>query len=129
MRHQRGEGKIGCILSLLVFGTLAAVGYKAVPVYYSNSELVDACDFIASGASKKSVETLEREVKDKARELGIVEVLTDKNAIRISKTGGGDAGTCTITLRYKRTIDFYGAHKWTLVTDKRISKPIFENIS
>ena len=129
MQQQRGEGKIGCIISMLVLGVLGAAAVKAVPVYYGNSELTDACDFIASGASKKPIETLEREVKDKARELGVLEVLTDKNAIRITKTGGGDAGTCTITLRYKRTIDFYGAYKWTLVTDKRITKPIFENIS
>ena len=128
MRHQRGEGKIGCILSLLVFGALAAAGYKAVPVYYGNSELVDACDFIASGASRKPIETIEREVKDKARELGVIEVLSNKNAIRVTKTGGGETGTCTITLSYKRTIDFYGLYKLTLVTDKRISKPIFENI-
>jgi Tfp pilus assembly major pilin PilA len=129
MRHQRGEGKIGCIVSLLVLGVAAAVAIKAVPVYYGNNELYDACDFIASGASKKPIETLEREVKEKARDLGVIEALTDKSAIRITKTGGGDSGFCTITLRYKRTIDFYGAYKWTLVTDKRITKPIFENIS
>lgn len=128
MRHQRGEGKIGCIISLLVLGILGAAAFKAVPVYYGNSELVDACDFIASGAAKKPLETVEREVKAKARELGVAEVLADKNAIWVSKTGG-DAGTCTITLRYTRIIDFYGVYKWTLETDKRITKPIFENIS
>jgi hypothetical protein len=128
MKRQRGEGKLGCIVSLLVFGTLAAAAYKAVPVYYSNSELVDACDFIASAASKKPIETVEREVKDKARELGVLEALQDKNAIRVTKTGAGDSGTCTITLRYKRTIDFYGVYRWTLVTEKRVTKPIFENI-
>jgi len=125
---QRGEGKIGCIISLLVLGVLGAAAAKAIPVYYGNSELVDACDFIASGASKKPLETIEREVKEKARELGVIEALTDKHAIRVTKTGAGDTGTCTITLRFKRTIDFYGAYKWTLVTDKRITKPIFENI-
>jgi hypothetical protein len=129
MRHQRGEGKIGCIVSMLVLGVLGAAAFKAVPVYYGNSELVDACDFIASGASKKPIETIDREVREKARELGVIEALTDKGAIRVSKAGGGDSGTCTITLRYKRVIDFYGAYKWTLVTDKRITKPIFENIS
>jgi len=129
MRRQRGEGKLGCLMSILVLGALGAVAYKAVPVYYGNSELIDACDFIASGASKKPVEVLEREVKDKARELGVVEAISDKNAIRIVKTGNGETGLCTITLHYSRTIDFYGAYKWTLVTDKRISKPIFENIS
>ena len=128
MKRQRGEGKIGCIVSLLVFGTLAAAAYKAGPVYYGNSELVDACDFIASSAAKKPIETVEREVRDKAKELGIAEVLKDRNAIRVSKTGEGEAGTCTITLRYKRTIDFYGTYKWTKETNKRISKPIFENI-
>jgi hypothetical protein len=129
MQKQRGEGKIGCVVSILVLGLLGATAIKAVPVYYGNSELIDACDFIASGASKKPIETLEREVKEKAKELGVVEALTDKNAIRISKTGGGETGLCTITLHYKRTIDFYGAYKYTLETDKRISKPIFENIS
>jgi aerobic-type carbon monoxide dehydrogenase small subunit (CoxS/CutS family) len=128
MRHQRGEGKFGCIVSLLVFGALAAAGYKAFPVYYGNSELVDACDFIASSAAKKPIETIEREVKDKARELEIPEVLRDKNAIRVTKSGEGEAGTCTITLRFKRTIDFYGAYQLTVETNKRISKPIFENI-
>lgn len=129
MQEQRGEGKIGCIVSMLVLGLIIAVAIKAVPIYYGNSELVDACDFIASGGSKKPIETLEREVKEKARELSVIEALTDKGAIRITKTSGGDAGTCTIVLRYKRTIDFYGVYKFTLVTDKRISKPIFENIS
>lgn len=128
-RHtQRGEGKIGCIISLLFFGTLVAAAYKAVPVYYGNSELVDACDFIASGAAGKTNEILEREIKAKAKDLGVFEVLTSKNAIRISKSGEGIAGTCTITLRYKRIIDFYGAYQLTLVTDKVITKPIYENI-
>jgi hypothetical protein len=129
MSGQRGEGKLGCLVSLLVLGLLGAAAAKAVPIYYGNSELIDACDFIASGASRKPTETVEREVKDKARELGVVEALADKNAIRATKVSGGEAGTCTITLRYKRVIDFYGVYKYTLVTDKRITKPIFENIS
>ena len=128
MQRQRGEGKIGCVVTLLVLGVVGAVAYKAVPVYYGNSELIDACDFIASGASKKPIETIEREVKDKAKELGVVEILMTKNAVRVTKTSNGEAGICTITLHYSRTIDFFGAYKWTQVTDKRISKPIFENI-
>jgi len=129
MRKQRGEGKIGCIISILVLGILGAAAYRAVPVYYGNSELIDACDFIASGASRKPIEIVEREVKDKARDLGVVEALSTKNAIRVSKVGAGEVGSCTITLRYKRVIDFYGVYKFTLETDKRITKPIFENIS
>lgn len=126
--RQRGEGKLGCIFSMLVLGVVAAVAYKAVPVYWGNSELIDACDLIASGAARKPIEVVEREVKDKARELTVREALSGKNAIRVSKSGTGDAGTCTITLHYTTVIDFYGFYKWSLVTDKRITKPIFENI-
>jgi hypothetical protein len=129
MQHQRGEGKTGCIVSMLVLGLLGAAAYKVVPVYYGNSELIDACDFIASDASKRPLEIIDREIRAKAKELGVFEALTDKNAIRITKTGGENGGTCTIVLRYKRTIDFYGVYTWTLETDKRITKPIFENIS
>ena len=128
MQRQRGEGKIGCIVTLLVLGVAGAVAYKVFPVYYGNSELIDACDGIASGASRKPLETIEREIKEKARELGVIEALTDKSAIRVTKSSSGETGFCTITLRYKRTIDFYGVYKWTLETDKRITKPIFENI-
>ena len=128
MRRQRGEGKIGCIFSLLIVGALGAAAYKAVPVYYGNSELIDACGFIASESSGKPVETTVREVKDKAKELMVVEALTQKGAIRVTKTSNGEAGTCTITLHYSRVIDFYGLYQWTLVTDSRTSKPIFENI-
>lgn len=128
MQTQRGEGKVGCILTMLILGAVGAIAYKAIPVYYGDSELVDACDFIASGASKKPIETIEREVKDKAKELGVIEVLMDKKSVRVSKASTGESGTCTITLRYSRTIDFYGAYKWTRVMDKRITKPIFENI-
>ncbi len=128
MRRQRGEGKLGCIVSLLVVGVLFAAAYKAVPVYYGNSELIDACGFIASGGSSKPVETIEREVKEKAKELMVIEALTQKGAIRVTKTSGSEAGTCTITLHYNRIIDFYGFYQWTLTTDHRTSKPIFEGI-
>lgn len=128
MQKQRGEGKLGCLISLLVLGSLTAAAIKAVPVYWGNSELIDACDLIASGAARKPIETVEREVKEKARELGVVEAIRTKDAIRVMKTGGGETGTCTIVLRYKRVIDFYGIYQFPLVTDKRISKPIFESI-
>jgi hypothetical protein len=128
MRNQRGEGKLGCLISLLLLGSIAAAAYKAVPVYYGNSELIDACDFIASGSARKPVEIVEKEVKDKARELGVTEALTDKHAIQVTKTGSGDSGFCNIHLRFQRTIDFYGTYRWTMTVDKRISKPVYENL-
>ena len=131
MDRQRGEGKVGCILTLLIFGALVAAGLKIVPVYYNNSELADGCKFIASSASRIPLELVEKQAKDKARELGMLDVLAQKNSITITKTGGGgpgEPGTCTIHLKYKQTIDLYGVYKFDIVTDKKISEPILEGI-
>ena len=130
MHRQRGEGKVGCVVSLLVFAILVAVGLKVIPVYYANSELADGCKFIASSASRIPLELVERQAKDKAKELGMIDVLSQPNSITVSKVGGGpDApGTCTIRLRYKQTIDLYGVYQFDIVTDKTISEPILENI-
>lgn len=130
MERQRGEGKVGCVLTLLIFGALVAAGLKIVPVYYNNSELADGCKFIASSASRIPLELVEKQAKDKARELGMADVLAQPNSITAIKSGGGtgEAGTCTIHLKYKQTIDLYGIYKFEIVTDKRISEPILEGI-
>lgn len=125
-RSQRGEGKLGCILSLLVLGTLVAVLMKAGPVYYSNWELTDACDFIATEASRLPAEQVEANVRSKAKELEIAEAMK-QGAITVTKTAG-DQGTCTIRLKYTRKIDLYGLFTWPVETDKRITKTIFTNI-
>lgn len=125
-RSQRGEGKLGCILSLLVLGTLVAILMKAGPVYYSNWELTDACDFIATEASRLPAEQVEANVRSKAKELEIPEAMK-QGAITVTKTGG-DQGTCTIRLKYTRKIDLYGVFTWPVETDKRITKTIFTNI-
>lgn len=131
IHRQRGEGKVGCFLTLLVLGVIAAVALQVVPVYYSNSNLEDACTFIATSASRVPLELVEKQVRDKARDLGMQDVLAQKGAISVSKVGGssdGGPGTCTIRLHYKRTVNLYGLYQFDIETDKTISQPILENI-
>jgi hypothetical protein len=128
-RTQRGEGKIGCIVSLLILGAAVGTLFKAFPVYYGNFELADACDLIATEASRLPQEQVEANVKQKARELEITEALKP-GAIRVTKISGGseNPGKCTIVLHYRRTIDLYGLYKWDVEMDKTISKVIFTSI-
>ncbi len=127
-RHrQRGEGKVGCIVSLLVLGICVAVGIKAVPIYWSNNELQDAAQDLASRASVSKIESIELQLRAKAKELQIMEALAP-DALRASKRGDGQQGMCVIRLRYNRKIDFYGIYTWTVVLDKEVSAPYISGL-
>lgn len=120
--RQRGEGKVGCILSMLVLGLCVAIGIKAVPVYWGNNELQDAAKDLASRASVSPVESIELQLRSKAKELQIAEALAP-GALRASKRGDSQQGMCAIRLRYDRKINFYGVYTWTVTVDKEVSAP------
>lgn len=122
-RLQRGEGKIGCIVSLVVFGILAAVAAKIVPYWWSVDQLVSTADELASRAGVLRAESLKLQMNAKASELELAEALKP-GAMVINLTGTeSNSGTCTITLRFSRDLDMYGVTKITWNTEKRISKP------
>ena len=125
--NERGEGKLNCLITLLVVGGLIAAVLKAFPVYYSNIELLDTCDLMASQGSRLPADQVEGNIKIKARELEIPEALKP-GAIVVRKSGTGDSGNCSITLRYTRSIDFYGLYTYKLETNKTITKVIYTNI-
>ncbi len=121
-RSQRGEGKVGCIISLLAFLILAAVAFKIVPYWWSVDQLVSSADELASRAGVINQESVMAQLKAMARELELPEAVAP-GAIAVSMSGDGTMGTCTITLRFSRDLDMYGITKYTWTTDKRISKP------
>jgi Tfp pilus assembly major pilin PilA len=126
--RQRGEGKVGCISSLVVFIIISAIAIKAVPVYYANYQMQDAATRKAESASGRAEEVILRELLEEARTIGVEQALRPR-AVGVQKRGGGDGmGSCTVTLNYTTTIDFYGMYKYDVITDKRITKPLLENI-
>lgn len=120
--RQRGEGKIGCVASLLFLAVLTAIGFKAVPVYWGDNELKDAAKDLASRASVVPVEAIELQLRGKAKELGIGAALAP-GAIKASKAGDGTQGICTIRIKYAQTIDFYGVYQWTVNVDSQVMAP------
>lgn len=121
---QRGEGKIGCILTLAVMGAALAFVYKVGPVYYANMELADKADEVGSMGSRVPAEQVDSEMRAKARELEIHEALKP-GAIRVTKVITGETGTCTIVLKYTRKIDLYGLTTLEIKQDKVIDKKIY----
>ncbi|MDR3671604.1 MAG: hypothetical protein P4L36_12215 [Holophaga sp.] len=122
---QRGEGKIGCILTLLVFLAALALGLKVVPVYYANSNLQEYANDVAGEAGLYPLPELTAKMRAKASDLGIPEALAD-GAITISTTGSRSNGLCTITLDYARTVDLYGTYPLVVATKKVVSRPYMD---
>src|SRR5512143_1007981 len=118
--RQRGEGKIGCIISLVVLGAAGAAAYKAFPVYYSDRQFLDEVKDIGPKASGiPTSEAVEIMIRAKAKELEIPEVLNDVNSVHVTMIPSTTdvPGHCIVRLNYKRTVDFYGLYQYTFVTD------------
>ena len=123
--QERGEGKIGCVLTLAVLLALGATAAKIVPVLYDNNSLEETADDLASKAGILTVPVLEMQLIAKAKDLEIPEALA-KGAMVVSVVGVEHTGTCTIKLKYTRKVDLYGAYVFKVDMDKKISKPFMD---
>ena len=122
---ERGEGKVGCVLTLAVLLALGAIAAKVVPVYYANNSLEDTAVDLASKAGILAPASLELQLQAKARDLEIPEALA-KGAMEIRSVGENHTGTCTIHLKYSRKVDLYGAYQLAIDTDKTVMKPYMD---
>jgi len=123
-RSQAGEGKIGCLVALVVLIILGGIAYKVGPAYMHKNDMEDAASDLASRAGLMSAEAITKQLKAKATELDIPEAL-QPGAIQV-RTSGAKEGTCTITLRFTQKIDLFGITTVDLDTDKSISKPYMD---
>jgi hypothetical protein len=119
--RERGEGQIGCIVTLVVLIAAGALAVKVMPVYYSDYNLQDFAGELATKAGIFPIPALELQIRDKARELEIPEAMA-KGAITITTAGEKSAGSCTITLHYSRTVDLYGITPMVISTDKTFTR-------
>lgn len=124
--NQRGEGKVGCTISLLVLAILAAVAIKVVPVFYADNQITDIADRKAEQASGRSPEQMEKEIRSEIRGLGVPEAEAP-GAITVRKISG-EPGTVIITMKYSHSVDLYGVTKWPFNVDKSLSHPVLEGI-
>ena len=122
---ERGEGKIGCFISLIVMALAIALALKIVPVFFSNSGLVGAAEDLGSRAGILPVASLEQQLRSKAVELEIPEALA-KGAMTFSVLGDKSAGTCVVRLRFTRKVDLYGVYTLEIPVDKTISRPYMD---
>ncbi|HOD33390.1 MAG: hypothetical protein BWY56_00911 [Acidobacteria bacterium ADurb.Bin340] len=121
LSSQRGEGKIGCIVSLLVLVVLGAVAFKVVPVVFSNQEFVRSAEEIAGRAATLSQDNITLQIQKRAQDLEIMEAL-EPGAVTVVKSGGGQ-GTCRLSLNYVRKVDLFGITTIDIKTNKEKAIP------
>jgi len=125
-RGERGEGKIGCIISLLLTVAVVVACLKLVPVYYHNDQLEDAAGDLCEKAGLMNAEAMEVAVRNKAKDLDIPEALP-RGAVEVLITGDTHSGTCTVHLRYTRLVDFFGAYQVPVVEDKKVIRRFMDS--
>jgi hypothetical protein len=92
--RQRGEGKLGFFITIIVLGALAFCAFKMVPSYFANYQLQDAITtearFATSTYPKKTPEDIQEDIGKKIKELGVpakkedVKVTTDGSLVTIA---------------------------------------------
>lgn len=125
--QQRGEGKVGCTISLLVLAVLVAVAVKVVPAYYADNQIYDIVERKAEQASGRNPGDMEKEIRIEIRDCGVPEAMAPR-AITVRKIMSGDAGTVTVTMRYSHKVDLYGIAEWPFKVDKTLAHPVLEGI-
>ena len=85
-RNERGEGRIGTLLALVLLGVVIFVGIKIIPVRINAYEFKDfmreECRF---GASRTKDEEIIKRVYDKARQLRLP---LEKKDLKLERTTG-----------------------------------------
>jgi len=72
-RAQRGDGKLGSLIFLLIVLAALYAGYKIVPAYYDNYQLQDAMQTEArfAFASKNSAAEVQDDIYKEVQKLGV----------------------------------------------------------
>lgn len=113
----RGEGKLGCILWLLVAGAAIMVAVKAVPVKLTDAEFADFIEEQAQFSARSTGEDLRKRILARAKELEIP--LEPKN-LKIEKTDARVKIHCSYTV----TLDFpFYSYDWTF--EHELDRPVF----
>ena len=71
MGGQRGEGRIGCVIWLLLLGAGIMVGFKTIPVKIATSELYDYMEEQAKWGANSPPDAIKGRIFQKARELDL----------------------------------------------------------
>ena len=111
-----GEGKLGCVLWLVVLILAGLIAYKAIPVKLASAELYDYMDDQARFGARASSDALKKSILRKAKELELPVTARD---VTVAKVGGMVKMRCKFTVPVE-ILGFTYDWDFDLQVDRRI---------
>jgi hypothetical protein len=123
---ERGEGKAGCVIGLIILAVALWIGIKVVPVRVAVASLQDFCEETAEKASLLREGTQEGDTKEKQiiflvtrkADQENLPVTADNVQVRITNQ------RCSIIVKYKVTVDF-GVYKYEWPVEHNVDRILF----
>ncbi len=115
--NQKGEGRLGCVVGLLLLAAALFIAYKLIPVKIQAAEMREAVQDASRSASGKSQATVRKEVFLRARELKIP---IEESDVVIERR----ADYIRVTVEYDRDIKFPG-YVWKKHYSFTAENPVF----
>ena len=114
---QRGQGKLGCALWLLVLAVFLLICWKALPVKIHSAQLHDYMEEQAQFAGRSSAQEIRKRILKRAEELELP--LTAKN-LKVERESGRVRMECTYTVPLE--FPFY-TYNWVFA--HKVDRPVF----
>lgn len=115
--NQKGEGRLGCVIGLLLLVVVLFIAYKMIPAKMQATDMREAVQNASRSASGKSMDTVKREVLERAKELNVP--LTEKDVVVTRR-----ADYIRVEVRYDVAIEFPG-YVWNKHYEFDAENPVF----
>ncbi|HXK62079.1 MAG TPA: hypothetical protein PLP42_19510 [Acidobacteriota bacterium] len=106
MRAQRGEGRFGCVVTLLLLFVFGLACFRCLPVFLDKMDFEDQLERIASEGGSRGWDA--ESVKHQIRELAKVKQFEMAPEDLRVLTTGRPGGELRIDVKYSRTVDLAG---------------------
>lgn len=117
LHPRRGEGKLGCVIWLVVLLVFVMIAMKLIPIKIASAELYDFMEEQAMFAGRRKPDTLKKAILHRAKELDLP--LKEKD-IKVERHGGRIRIHCTYTI----PVEFPGyTHDWHF--EHYVDRPVF----
>lgn len=116
-RGERGEGKVGCVVWVLILAIAVLIAWKAIPVKVRSAELYDFMVDTAKFAAQTPAEEVKKQILIKAKALDLP---LDKERLSVEK--GSDR--IRIKADYTVPLEFPGyTYNWKFHNE--VDRPVF----